>query len=158
MLFTASDFPSITSHIHNWVLFLLWLSSSFFLVGRSEVKWSEVKWLSRVQLFATPWTVACQATWRIRPWDSPGKNTGVGCHFLLQKPGLKGRPSVYTAYLLCIPCLQSLTPIPLLLCKPICLQLLWQEGFLKRRTSAKLRLKTCFFAFIRAPQEEWWTL
>ena len=19
-----------------------------------------------------------------RPWDSPGKNTGVGCHFLLQ--------------------------------------------------------------------------
>ena len=24
-------------------------------------KWSEVKWLSRVQLFVTPWTVACQA-------------------------------------------------------------------------------------------------
>ena len=24
-------------------------------------------------------------SWRIpRPWDSPGKNTGVGCHFLLQ--------------------------------------------------------------------------
>ena len=21
-----------------------------------------------------------------RPWDSPGKNTGVGCHFLLQSP------------------------------------------------------------------------
>ena len=21
---------------------------------------------------------------RLRPWDSPGKNTGVGCHFLLQ--------------------------------------------------------------------------
>jgi len=20
-----------------------------------------------------------------RPWDSPGKNTGVGCHFLLQR-------------------------------------------------------------------------
>ena len=28
---------------------------------------------------ATPWTVACQAPL----WDSPGKNTGVGCHFLL---------------------------------------------------------------------------
>ena len=26
----------------------------------------------------TPWSVACQS------WDSPGKNTGVGCHFLLQ--------------------------------------------------------------------------
>ena len=29
---------------------------------------------------ATPWTVACQAP---HPWDSPGKNTGVGCLFLL---------------------------------------------------------------------------
>ena len=35
---------------------------------------------SHVQLCATPWTVARQAP----PWDSPGKNTGVGCHFLLQ--------------------------------------------------------------------------
>ena len=25
----------------------------------------------------------------LRPWDSPGKNTGVGCHFLLQ--GIKSR-------------------------------------------------------------------
>ena len=25
LLFTASNFASITSHIHNWVLFLLWL-------------------------------------------------------------------------------------------------------------------------------------
>ena len=23
-------------------------------------------------------------TWLPRPWDSPGKNTEVGCHFLLQ--------------------------------------------------------------------------
>ena len=23
-----------------------------------------------------------------RPWDSPGKNTGVGCHFLLQPKSL----------------------------------------------------------------------
>ena len=30
---------------------------------------------------ATPWTVACQA---LCPWDSPGRNTGVGCHSLLQ--------------------------------------------------------------------------
>ena len=30
---------------------------------------------------ATPWTVACQA---FCPWNSPGKNTWVGCHFLLQ--------------------------------------------------------------------------
>ena len=25
-----------------------------------------------------------QPTRLLRPWDSPGKNTGVGCHFLLQ--------------------------------------------------------------------------
>ena len=33
--------------------------------------------LSHVQLFMTPWTVAHQAPC---PWDSPGKNPGVGCH------------------------------------------------------------------------------
>ena len=41
-----------------------------------------VKSLSRVQLFATPWTVAC--TRLLYPWDFLGKSTGVGCHFLLQ--------------------------------------------------------------------------
>ena len=36
---------------------------------------------SRVWLFGTPWTVACQAPLSIH---SPGKYTGVGCHALLQ--------------------------------------------------------------------------
>ena len=57
------------------------------------MKWSELKSFSRAQLFTTPWTVAHQVP---RPWDFPGKNTGVDCHFLLQeifptqglKPGL----------------------------------------------------------------------
>ena len=40
---------------------------------------SVVSHFSQVELFATLWTVA-----RLCPWDSPGKNTGVGCHFLLQ--------------------------------------------------------------------------
>ena len=35
--------------------------------------------LSCARFFASPWTVAHQA-----PWDSPGKNTGAGCHFLLR--------------------------------------------------------------------------
>ena len=35
-----------------------------------------------VWLFVTPWTAAYQA---LPPWDFPGKNTGVGCHFLLQE-------------------------------------------------------------------------
>ena len=29
-----------------------------------------------------------------RPWDSPGKNTGVGCHFLLQCMKAKGESEV----------------------------------------------------------------
>ena len=41
----------------------------------------KVKLLSRVRLFATH---GLQPTKLLRPWDSPGKNTGVGCHFLLQ--------------------------------------------------------------------------
>ena len=40
----------------------------------------EVKSLSRVRLFATPWTVAHQAP---PSMGFSGKNTGVGCHFLL---------------------------------------------------------------------------
>ena len=36
---------------------------------------------SHVRLCATPYMAAHQAP---RPWDSPGKNTGVSCHFLLQ--------------------------------------------------------------------------
>ena len=35
--------------------------------------------LSRVQLFVTTWTIARQL---LCLWKSPGKNTGVGCHFL----------------------------------------------------------------------------
>ena len=49
-------------------------------LSNKEVKWSEMKLLSCVQLFATPWTVAYQP---FHPWDFPGKSTGVGCHFLL---------------------------------------------------------------------------
>ena len=30
----------------------------------------------------------------LRPWDSPGKNTGVGCHFLLQRMKVKSESEV----------------------------------------------------------------
>ena len=39
--------------------------------------------LSRIQLFATPWT---ESTRLLSPWDYPSKNTGVRCHFLCQGP------------------------------------------------------------------------
>ena len=39
----------------------------------------KVRSLSHVRHFVTPWT-----TRFLCPWDFQGKNTGVGCHFLLQ--------------------------------------------------------------------------
>ena len=32
---------------------------------------------SRAQLFVTSWSLPARL---LCPWDSPGKNTGVGCH------------------------------------------------------------------------------
>ena len=46
---------------------------------------------SHVRLCATPQTATHQAS---RPWDSPGKNTGVGCHFLLQWMKVKSESEV----------------------------------------------------------------
>ena len=46
---------------------------------------------SRVRLCATPQTAAHQAP---LSWVSPGKNTGVGCHFLLQCMKLKSESEV----------------------------------------------------------------
>ena len=44
-------------------------------------KRKKMKSLSCVRLFATLWIIAYQLPC---PWDFPGKNTGLGCHFLLQ--------------------------------------------------------------------------
>ena len=47
---------------------------------------------SHVQLLSTLWTVARL----LCPWESPGKNTGVDCHALLQgdlpNPGIEPMP------------------------------------------------------------------
>ena len=48
---------------------------------------------SRVRLCATP-EVGCHAHQLLHPWDSPGKNTGVGCHFLLQCMKVKSESKV----------------------------------------------------------------
>ena len=41
--------------------------------------------ISRVQVFGTLWTVPARL---LCPWDCLGKNTGVGCHALLQGIGI----------------------------------------------------------------------
>ena len=47
---------------------------------------------SRVWPCVTPYTAAHQAP---RPWDSQGKNSGVGCHFLLQCVKVKSLSHVW---------------------------------------------------------------
>ena len=67
--------PSL--YLLNTVIFLFGLDF-FASVFISCVCYS----LRCVQLFAIPWTA--KPTRLLCPWYSVGKNTGVGCHFLLQ--------------------------------------------------------------------------
>ena len=57
----------------------------------SEEQLSLLSHLSCVRLCATPQT---QPTRLCRPWDSLGKNTGVGCHFFLQCMKVKSESEV----------------------------------------------------------------
>ena len=57
-----------------------------------------------------------QSTRLRRPWDSPGKNTGVGCHFLLQCIKVKSEREVAHA------CPTLSDPIPRLLVRLLGLQ------------------------------------
>ena len=58
---------------------LEWVAISFSNAWKWKVK---VKSLSRVWLLVTH---GLQPTRLLRPWDFPGKSTGVGCHCLLQR-------------------------------------------------------------------------
>ena len=50
--------------------------------------------LSRFSLSDSVWPHRQQPTRLRRPWDSPGKNTGVRCHFLLQCMKVKSESEV----------------------------------------------------------------
>ena len=58
--------------------------------------------LSCVQLLAMPWTV-CSPPGSSVLGDSPGKNTGVGCHALLQ--GNLPNPGIKPAFLMYVSCI-----------------------------------------------------
>ena len=77
-----------------FVIFWLWESQKRKIIsGNAEGK-QLLLWLKWVKPFAAAaakslqlcsvWPHRRQPTRLPRPWDSPGKNTGVGCHFLLQ--------------------------------------------------------------------------
>ena len=75
---------------------LEWVAISFSNAWKWKV---EVKSLSRVRLFVTPWTAA----YEVPPsMDFPGKSTGVGCHCLLHDGSLETAlkcKSSFTPYL-----------------------------------------------------------
>ena len=98
LLLLPSIFPSIRVFSNESALHIRWpkdWSFSFSICPSNEYSGLisfRIDWLylfnscflcvlSRVQLFATLWTVACQASLSM---EFPGKNTGAGCHFLLQ--------------------------------------------------------------------------
>ena len=66
-----------------WPHFNLPLERTYLQIrSHSEVRaCTRASLLCHVRLFAIPWTVAARF---ICIWDFPGKNIGIGCHFLLQ--------------------------------------------------------------------------
>ena len=68
--------------IFNKPVFAGELSGSLFLSSQHGKHAFMLNHFSCVWLFATLWTVVHRL---LCPWDSPGKNTGVGCHALLQE-------------------------------------------------------------------------
>ena len=67
------------THVHPWLIHVnVWQKPlEYFKVISLQLNFkNKVKSLSRVQLFGTSWTIVHQAPL--------GKNTGVGCYFLLQ--------------------------------------------------------------------------
>ena len=72
---------SVTSSLCHWA----WLrvSNFNFTTAASASIMSDSVWPHGLQPTRLP-----------RPWDSPGKNTGVGCHFLLQCMKMKSESEV----------------------------------------------------------------
>ena len=62
-------------------MYMVYLLYSVNIIAHYYCMLTFVCAVSHIQLVLTPWTVAHQA---LCPWNFPSKNTGVGCHFLLQ--------------------------------------------------------------------------
>ena len=75
------DLASITSHIHNWVLFLLWLHP--FILLELFLHWSPVAYWAPTDPGSSP-SVSYHFAFSYCSWGSQGKNTEVVCHSLLQ--------------------------------------------------------------------------
>ena len=82
LLFTASELASITSHIHSWVFFLLWLHP--FILSGVFLHWSPVAYWAPTDLGYQPLSVSYHFAFSYCSWGSQGKNTEVVFHSFLQ--------------------------------------------------------------------------
>ena len=82
--------PSI-SCIGRWILYpwTIWEAQRPLTLRDKEKRWTFKRGCRRRQVASVLSNSVrphgLQPTRLLRPWDSPGKNTGVGCHFLLQE-------------------------------------------------------------------------
>ena len=67
------------------------IKKSQYIMNNARLLLLLLRRFSRVQLCVTPSMAAHQAS---RPWKSPGKTTGVGCHFLHQCMKVKSESEV----------------------------------------------------------------
>ena len=81
LLFTAMHFTSITSHIHNWILFLLCLHP--FILSGVISHWSPIH-IGHLPTWEVRLSVPYHFAFSYCPWGSQGKNTKVFYHSLLQ--------------------------------------------------------------------------
>ena len=87
--------------IHNFVHILLFLRDNFNYIQKSE-KANESQLLLLLSLQSCPTDSVRSHRWQPTrlpcPWDSPGKNTGMGCHFLLQCMKVKSESEVAKSF------------------------------------------------------------
>ena len=71
----------------------MWFSSTKKKKKKKEITW----WAAAIAKSLQSCPTLCdgrQSTRLHHPWDSPGKNNGVGCHFLLQCMKVKSEREV----------------------------------------------------------------
>ena len=84
LLFRAEYLASITSHIHDWALFLLWLSL-FILSGViSPLIYSSILTWAHLLTWRVNLSVSYLFAFSYCSWVSKDRNTDVVCHSLLQ--------------------------------------------------------------------------
>ena len=82
LLFIALNLASITSHIHNWVLFFLWLHPFILSEVISPLISSSI--FKHIPTQGVPLSLSYHFAFSYYSWVFQGKNTEVVCHSLLQ--------------------------------------------------------------------------